>query len=54
MHKIDIKECKGVTKLKLDDLELMNVIEYQLKGSATGTTELTLKLDAILSRAEIE
>lgn len=53
MHKINIKKEKNRTRITLDNIEISNVIEYQLKSSASGTTELTLKLAVILDQVEI-
>lgn len=48
MNKLSIiKDGKG-TKIMLDDKEIQCVKEYQVKGSAKGSTELTLVMDVTL------
>jgi hypothetical protein len=45
MHNLKIiKTENGATKVLLDDFEIQDVEECQLKSSANEVTELTLKL----------
>lgn len=49
MNKLTIVSRQGKTIIMLDDLELKGVKAFEVKSSAGGTTELSIKLDTRLS-----
>lgn len=44
MHKFTVNSSKRDIKITLDNLELQNVIGYEIKSSAVGEAELILKI----------
>ena len=50
MNKLSIIKDEKGTKIMLDDKKIQGVKEYQVKGSANGSTELTLVMDATLDK----
>lgn len=54
MHKLSINRNGENTRIALDDFELEDVTGYEIKGSAAGTTELTLKIVVNVIKIEIK
>ena len=45
MNNLTIEKIDSEISIKLDGVKLKNIKEYEIKNSATGVTELTIKLD---------
>lgn len=61
LHELTIKKCavapngmyQGIAEVELDRVPLAGVTGYEIKCSAAGTTELTLKLIVRINSIEI-
>ena len=54
MHSLKIKKKENAEIITLDNFELKNVIEYELKGSANKQTELLVKLKVSTNEIDLK
>lgn len=45
MNSLTIEKINDEVSIKLDGVKLENIKEYEIKNSASGVTELIIKLD---------
>ncbi|WP_180270633.1 hypothetical protein [Sporanaerobium hydrogeniformans] len=54
LQKLTIKRSENSTIIKLDGFELKNIVEYELKSSANGPTELLIKVIVVTNEIEMK